>query len=146
MAQRSLGGVFIDGLFSLKGRMGRGQFWMCSIALAIAAVLFSVALTSGLRDITHDAWPVWVLPAAFQLLIAWPAFAVTVKRGHDRGRSALWTLGVNIVGQVVPGVLMATGRVEGGFWVWAVIAVYALFEYGLLAGDAGENKYGNPPA
>ena len=146
MAQRSLGSVFINGLFSLDGRIGRGAFWMCSIALVIAAVLFSVALTSGLRDITNNAWPIWVLPVVFQLLIAWPIFAITVKRGHDRGRSAFWTLGVNIAGQIVPWALWANERYEGAFWVWAVIGVYALFEYGLLAGEAGENRYGPLPA
>ena len=146
MAQRSLGSIFINGLFSLEGRMGRGGFWVCCAALVIAAVLFSVALTSGLRDLTDDAWPIWVLPVLFQLLISWPIFAVTVKRGHDRGRSAFWTFGVNIAGQFVPWVLRAYERNEGAFWVWAVIGVYALFEYGLLPGDEGENKYGPPPA
>lgn len=146
MAQQSLGRIFINGLFSLQGRMGRGGFWICTFALGMAAALLGIGLTSLLREMTANAWPIWVLPLAFQLLIVWPTFAITVKRGHDRERSALWTLGVNIAGHLIPNLLLTTGRMEGAFWVWAVIGIYILVDYGLLPGTQGSNRYGPPPA
>ena len=145
MAQPSLGKIFLEGLFTLDGRIGRAGFWIGTAALLIAAVLFSVALTSGLRDLTDNAWPMWVLPVVFQLLIAWPTFALTVKRGHDRNRPAVFTLLLNIAGQFIPLALFYSGQREGAFWVWAVIGFYVLVDYGLLPGTPGPNRYGNPP-
>lgn len=145
MAQPSLGRIFLNGLFGLDGRIGRAGFWAGIVALTVAAVLFAVALTAGLRDLTDDAWPIWVLPVCFQLLIAWPLFALTVKRGHDRNRPAIFTLLLNIAGEVIPRVLMIVGQEQGAFWLWAVIGLYVLIDYGLLPGTPGPNRYGNPP-
>ena len=144
MAQRSVVGNLIQGLTSLDGRMSRTEFWVASFALLIAAALLSIALTTFVR-IGLQSWPRWALPLLLQVLILWPLFAVMVKRGHDRERSALWTLGVNIFGHVVPQILLVTGRTEGAFYVWATIGVYILFDYGLLDGTAGANKFGASP-
>jgi uncharacterized membrane protein YhaH (DUF805 family) len=144
MAQPSLARVFVDGLFGLEGRMPRSDFWVATIALSMAAALLGVGLTSGLRLFFPDM-PIWVIPLALQLFIVWPLFAISVKRGHDRERSAVWTLWVNVAFHVVPFVLVAIGQYQGAFWVYGVIGVYILVDYGVLDGTEGPNKYGPSP-
>ena len=34
---------------------------------------------------------------------------------------------------------------QGAFWVFAVLSVYMIFDYGVLDGQQGENKYGPSP-
>ena len=87
-----------------------------------------------------------------QLLVAWPSFAITVKRGHDRGFSAWRTFWVNVVAHVVPIGLIVVPLLmdqrpqwQGAFWVFAVLSVYMIFDYGVLDGQQGENKYGPSP-
>lgn len=145
MAQPSLTRIFLSGLFSIKGRLGRRDFWVISIALSIAAFLLGVALTSTLRFFYAGA-PIWVFPLLLQLLIAWPAFAVSVKRGHDRDRSGWWTLWVNVAFHAIPFILLQIGQYQGAFWVYALMAVYVLVDYGVLPGTPGPNRYGPSPA
>ena len=58
------------------------------------------------------------------LLLVWPALAVSVKRWHDRDRSGWWVL-LNLV------------PVIG--WLWALI------DNGFLRGTAGPNRFGEDP-
>lgn len=58
------------------------------------------------------------------LLLVWPALAISVKRWHDRGKSGWWVL-LNLV------------PVVG--WLWALI------ENGFLRGTDGPNRYGPDP-
>jgi uncharacterized membrane protein YhaH (DUF805 family) len=59
------------------------------------------------------------------LLLLWPALAVSIKRWHDRDHSGWW-------------VLIALVPVVG--WAWMLVA------NGFLAGTDGPNRYGPPPA
>jgi uncharacterized membrane protein YhaH (DUF805 family) len=58
------------------------------------------------------------------LLLLWPALAISAKRWHDRGKSAWWMLVL-----LIP--------VIG--WLWALV------ENGCLRGNAGTNRYGPDP-
>ena len=154
MSQPSLAKTFFRGVFSLEGRMARADFWVSSIALFIAAALLTVVLNSTIRlyapDIAFSRLLIVVL--LVQLLVAWPSFAITVKRGHDRGFSAWHTFWVNVVAHVVPIGLIVVPLLmdqrpqwQGAFWVFAVLSVYMIFDYGVLDGQQGENKYGPSP-
>lgn len=154
MSQPSLAKTFMRGLFSLEGRMTRSDFWVTSIALFMTATLFTVSVNSIIRFYQHDISARWLLLVilAIQLVVAWPSFAITVKRGHDRGFSAMRTFWVNVGAHVVPIALIVVPlllnqrpRWEAAFWVFAVLTIYMIFDYGVLDGDAGENKYGPSP-
>ncbi len=58
------------------------------------------------------------------LLLVWPALAVSVKRWHDRDKSGVWVL-LNLV------------PVIG--WIWALI------DNGFLRGTKGPNRFGDDP-
>ena len=59
------------------------------------------------------------------LLLFWPQVGVSVKRWHDRNKSGWW-------------VLIALVPFVG--WVWVLV------ENGFLRGDAGANRFGDPPS
>lgn len=70
--------------FSPLGRATRSDFWKGVIILFIAALTLSFLTNAG-----EGQLPV---PALFAFLaLAWSAYAVTVKRLHDLGKSAYWT-------------------------------------------------------
>ncbi len=144
MAQRSLTQTFVQGLFSLDGRMTRGEFWSVSIALGVVVGIVGFGL-NGLQAGRPNPWPLWEIPVILQLIAAWPGFALTVKRGHDRGRSAWWTLTFNIFYHVIPLGLLITHRREGAVWVTIVLGLYFLMDYGLFDGTQGPNQYGPSP-
>ncbi|MEI7931555.1 MAG: DUF805 domain-containing protein [Alphaproteobacteria bacterium] len=154
MSQPSLAKTFMNAMFGLEGRIRRSDFWVSSIALFIAAALLSVAVTALIRFYFHDVSRLWLLLVILmiQLLVAWPSYAITVKRGHDRDFSAVRTLWVNVIAHVVPiGLIVVpllldkTPQWQGAFWVFAVLTVYMIFDYGVLDGTKGENKYGPSP-
>ena len=71
-------------LFSIKGRIGRRDFWIWIVIWVLTmSALFTLAGSNLLSLQT----------AAFILVcLLWPTAAVVVKRLHDRGRSGLWAL------------------------------------------------------
>lgn len=71
-------------LFSIKGRIGRRDFWIwIAIWLVTMSALFTLAGSNLLNLQT----------AAFIIVcLLWPTAAVVVKRLHDRGKSGLWAL------------------------------------------------------
>lgn len=124
-------------LFSIKGRIGRRDFWVwIGIWVLAMIVLFTLAGGEMLS----------IQTAAFMLVcLLWPTTAVTVKRLHDRGKSGIWALLM-----VLAWMLMAGNWVMlPGVWQWGVgrfiptlIIVMMLIDLGAFVGTQGENKFG----
>jgi len=102
-------------MFSFKGRVPRKVYWLYGVVgLLLASVMVTLLLgIAGFDELTADL--------VANLLIAWPAAAITVKRWHDRDKSGWWLL-INLVPFV--GV------------------VWSLIENGLLRGTVGANRFG----
>jgi uncharacterized membrane protein YhaH (DUF805 family) len=66
-----------------------------------------------------------VAEGVVNLLLVWPAVALSAKRWHDRGKSAWWVLVA-----LIPGI----------GWLWMLI------ENGCLPGAKGANRFGDAPA
>lgn len=124
-------------LFSIKGRIGRRDFWIWIAIWAVTMVtLFSLA-GGGLVDLQT---------AAFMLVcLLWPTAAVTIKRLHDRGKSGLWALLMVLAWMLLAG----NWSMLQGVWQWGVgrfiptlIIVMMLIDLGAFVGTQGENKYG----
>jgi len=164
-------------LFSFSGRINRAKVWLfLLIAIGFEIVAFIVvALAFGLGHIANvmqHKEPATVLTGnsvalaacalvglAFLLLI-FSAFAVVVKRLHDRDKSAWWLL----IFYFVPGVLNSyrlstvisamhhggtaysaspIGTAAGG--IAALISLWAFVEIYCLSGTNGDNRYGPDP-
>lgn len=104
--------------FGLRGRIDRRCFWLCGVLalLAVGMVLMALLEIAGF----HPKRAEWIT----NLLIAWPAIAVSVKRWHDRDKSGWWVL-VNLVPLI------------GQLW--------ALIDNGLMPGTRGPNRFGPAP-
>lgn len=104
---------------SLQGRIDRRSFWLRGVlALLVLGVVLTMLLEiAGLR--TEPA------ERLANLLILWPAIAVSAKRWHDRDRSAWW-------------VLVALIPLIGQLWL--------LIDNGFVAGTRGANRFGEVPA
>lgn len=124
-------------LFSIKGRIGRRDFWIW-MGLWLLAML--ILFTAAARD-----W-LELQTSAFALVcLLWPTAAVTIKRLHDRGRSGLWALLLILAWMLLAG----NWAMLSGLWaqvlgriVPTLILILVLVELGAFKGTRGENKYG----
>ncbi|ELA3326968.1 TPA: DUF805 domain-containing protein [Klebsiella pneumoniae subsp. pneumoniae] len=124
-------------LFSIKGRIGRRDFWIwIAIWLVTMSALFTLAGSNLLNLQT----------AAFIIVcLLWPTAAVVVKRLHDRGKSGLWALLMVLAWMLLAGNWSMLPQV----WQWGVgrfvptlIIVMMLIDLGAFVGTQGENKFG----
>lgn len=104
--------------FSLRGRIARADYWYAGVLvlLVLGLVLTALLCIAGLSAERAEN--------TVNLLLAWPAIAVSVKRWHDRNRSGWWVL-VNLL------------PVVG--WLWGLI------DNGFMRGDTGRNRHGEAP-
>ena len=102
-------------LFSFSGRIPRMTYWLYGV-LGLLLVSLMATLLLGIAGVEERRAEVLA-----NLLIAWPAAAISVKRWHDRDKSAWWLL-INLV------------PVVGVIW--------SLVVNGFLRGTAGANCFG----
>jgi uncharacterized membrane protein YhaH (DUF805 family) len=146
--------------FSFEGRINRKVYWIASILVAIAGLIFNALLTylaTG-RPFASEVWdrpadkmiiwvPVWIAYFAF---LAWPSSALAVKRLHDRNRPAsIWYIyyAASVLLSLVPARPTANGEPSelGPLLLLplAIFSIYMFFELGVRRGTAGPNQYGD---
>ena len=101
--------------FSFQGRIPRRIWWLYGVAglLGIGVLGYTLLRVAGMSEEKAES--------VVNLLLTWPALAVSVKRWHDRDKSGLWVL-VNLVPVIGP--------------------LWTLVENGLLPGSRRPNRYG----
>lgn len=116
-------------LFSFQGRVSRKMWWLTQLAMNIALVVAILASSvffgppDGSGDPTVPPAVAIILSLLF-IPLFWIGLALSVKRWHDRDKSAWW-------------ILIALVPVIGGIW--------AFVENGFLRGTDGPNRYGADP-
>jgi uncharacterized membrane protein YhaH (DUF805 family) len=103
---------------ALRGRVNRRGFWLHGVLalLVVGIVLMALLEIAGVSPARAEY--------LVNLLIAWPAIAVSVKRWHDRDKSGWW-------------VLIAFIPLIGQLWT--------LVDNGFLRGTPGPNRFGPEP-
>jgi uncharacterized membrane protein YhaH (DUF805 family) len=104
--------------FGLRGRVSRREFWLFGV-LSLLGLAVVGQLLLGIARV-----PARRADLIVNLLLIWPALAVSVKRWHDRDKSGWWVL-LNLL------------PVIG--WLWALI------DNGFLRGTRGPNRFGDDP-
>ena len=104
---------------SIRGRVSRRTFWLYGVLALLGLGLLGHALL-GIAGVEQGSIEVIV-----NLLLVWPAIAVSAKRWQDRDRAPWW-------------VLVSLIPVVG--WLWALI------DNGFVKGTPGTNRFGEPPA
>lgn len=102
-------------LFSFEGRVPRRIWWLYGFLAMLVAGAFINAL------LMIAGFDPGAAESVVNVLLLWPIVAVSVKRWHDRDKSAWW-------------VLVMLLPVIG--WLWTMI------ENGFLRGTEGDNTYG----
>ena len=76
------------------GRSGRAEFWWWALAYFIGAIV--VGLIAGIINLSFLSW-------IYTLALIVPSVAVSIRRFHDIGKEAWWTilLFIPIVGLIV---------------------------------------------
>ena len=130
-------------LLSPNGRATRQEFWLGYIGLIAAEAFLIRALPNPLlyhsrgRSWDYDEldfalkWPV----TAAVLIVGWPLIAVVVKRLHDLNVSGWWMVAM----LALPPFSKVTG-VD-----LAILFLVPTVLLGLLAGTAGDNRFGSDP-
>jgi uncharacterized membrane protein YhaH (DUF805 family) len=163
-------------LFSFKGRINRAKLWLfILIGFAWEIVIISIAgAVYGLAGVSHmmergtvpTSLTIGVTGAVAGILIAvlviayiYAAFAVTVKRLHDRNKGASWLLVfwllplvLYIIGTAILGGAVAMGDGSGAA-LWSLpftlgalgIIIWAFVELYCLRGTIGDNRFGPDP-
>ena len=104
---------------SVRGRVSRRTFWLYGVLALLGLGLLGHALL-GIAGVEQGSIEVIV-----NLLLVWPAVAISAKRWQDRDRAPWW-------------VLISLVPVVG--WLWALI------DNGFVRGTPGPNRFGEPPA
>lgn len=139
---------FMDGFFSFDGRYRRSEYWFASFGLAFVR-LVTLGLSAGLLRVSWtQASQIFPLRIGLDLVFLWPYAAIAIKRGHDRNRSARYTV---VVLAVFYGIawsgswLLQAGEATLGAMLGVLLlplSLYMLIDYGLIDGTKGPNRYG----
>ncbi len=160
-------------LFSFNGRINRAKYWLAGLIIG-CWMLFLAALTAGaiglfggkmsfgfnLDDLfkTVDPstyhrvalreLPVALIKVAGTALFLWVYFAASIKRLHDRDKSAWWMLPFFIL----PGLCSRfEDRLPDSYWILlltvplALCYLWGFIELCFLRGTPRANRYGSDP-
>jgi uncharacterized membrane protein YhaH (DUF805 family) len=134
-------------LTSFEGRISRQWFWI-GWAFLIAA---DIALWIGTRPFDDER-----ISAVADLILTYPQFAVSAKRGHDRN-TPTWVIGLFFAASVVFDLLQLGGWVTAASLekqttlmtaILIPIGIFALvliIDLGFRPGTVGPNRYGPDP-
>jgi uncharacterized membrane protein YhaH (DUF805 family) len=149
--------------FRFQGRFNRARYWLHSV-LAFAVTFFLQILAMYMFPIPDQLIMIFqseslqkaimfIVGAAPMVTFVYISTAISVKRLHDRDKSAWWALFYLGVPPIIMfGVVQgadATGQVTG--WPAALIIpflimlVVTFIELGCLKGTTGPNQYGPDP-
>jgi uncharacterized membrane protein YhaH (DUF805 family) len=158
-------------LFGFKGRINRGKMWLAVLIgmcwMAFMAVLTAATSTSTTDSVEFDVYDVFRVldPASYRSLsstdlpsllirvigtplLVWFHAATSIKRLHDRDKSAWWMIpffvGPGIFNQFSNRLgdsylLMLVGLVAFVFLLWGFVEMYC------LKGSRKTNRYGSNP-
>ena len=146
---RSRFGAFINLLYGYDGRIDRLYCFLGFLAfVAIIGFFSGIAedATVGTGDIGRYVAFVFIVGTGI-----WMHSAVTIKRLHDRDKSAWWYLlyGIAPFGFFLLAIYLWTARVLEAASILFVLSfvglIWAIIELGFLRGTAGPNRYGPAP-
>ena len=105
-------------LFSFSGRINRQPYWLVGLGMGVASGLITTVAAAVLSETLVTVGMIGV-----SIATVWIGLALSVKRAHDRGRSALFIL----------------------LFLVPLLNIWPLIELYFLRGTSGENQYGADP-
>lgn len=130
--------------FSFRGRIGRAMHWFGVLLFILdLLILWIVALTVPVEFLV-------ALTGFFGVIAGvWLAFAVVIKRLHDRDKSGWYVLLYFVAPGILQGIAEQAGRTQPMaivvYVAGAALAIWAAVELGFFRGTVGPNRYGPDP-
>ena len=124
-----------------EGRASRSEFWWFLLATIILA--FSVGLVTIPLAFIPNAF--YFIIGAFALAMFTPTLAVIIRRLHDTGRRAWWSLGFVLSVIYDLGALLGVpgfGTVLYPVGIAIRIYIFVLVVFMALPSNSGDNRYG----
>lgn len=160
-------------LFGFQGRINRAKLWLFLLVVIVIEVVYftMISMMFGMTIFTammagggHAGAALAggasilifaLISCAIFIVILIAAIAVTVKRLHDRDKSAIWLLVFWLLPAVLNmiGIASSPGEASGGRGAVALIcglaslgiAIWAFVELYCLRGTVGDNRFGPDP-
>jgi uncharacterized membrane protein YhaH (DUF805 family) len=138
--------------FSTDGRIGRQQFWIGVVGLAVAGIVITIiasVIAGGMMTRGGQ-----IATFIIQLIFAYPSYCLMAKRFQDRDKPSLYAaivIGINLIISLLivlgltgdptsPNALsMIFGLISLAIGIWIIV------ELGILRGTVGPNQYGPDP-
>jgi uncharacterized membrane protein YhaH (DUF805 family) len=147
-------------LFSLEGRISRKPYWIGILVIVMSSIVLTMALGPmfglSIEELKNEARPSAAvkLDLLVNLIVLWPGLAITIKRLHDRNRSAIWGIalyalfGLAIILQLLG--LIGTPQSPDPVYIVVLLAMLGIglwlfVDLGFLRGTNGVNDYGPDP-
>lgn len=130
---------------AFEGRASRSEFWWYVLATLVIAFFVGLA---AIPFLIFSPYAPYILAYAFVLAIFTPTLAVIIRRLHDTGRSAWWSMGFVVSAVYELANFLAPPGFDALFWlIYIILLLYniALLVFMALPGNTGENKYGADP-
>jgi len=142
--------------FSLEGRIPRMSFWLGMLALLAVTLLILVPAGFFKWDPAIDPAPLYyrLLEFIVTLMLAYPSYAIMLKRLYDRNHPGTAAFAFVVLGIVAEGVnVVSPIETESGLtplgWILMIPLIILLFalliELGLRRGTRGPNRFGPDP-
>ena len=122
-----------------EGRASRSEFWWYVLSLLVVAFFVGVPALF----LPFIPYAPYILAYGFVLAIFTPTLAVIVRRLHDTGRSAWWSLGFVVSAVYELANFLAPPGFDALFWLaYFILLIYniALLVFMALPGNSGENR------
>ena len=153
-------------LFSFDGRLRRRDWWLWSIVVGVASAIINwVVVAAAGAGGAYGFGLASIVGFIIYLAFVYPWAALSVKRGHDRGRPTNVILGgiaVIVVCHAISqfffagamasaaagnpmGALAMAGPTMILTLISLVVAIWFLVDLGFLDGTPGPNQYGPSP-
>ena len=147
-------------LTTADGRIGRKQWWIG--VLAVAVIAFVVGIVLNLVAFGNYSVLSW-LYLLLNLALLYPTYNLGMKRRHDRGSDGMDLkifLGVSVFLNLLAATGIGLSVVDVGngimmpqpaMWfsainfIFAIFAIYIFVQLGCLKGTTGSNAYGPDP-
>ena len=147
-------------LFSLRGRINRAKLWLwCLISALVAVAAMLLRFFAKLDPVLHQSLQYGSV--ALNILLLWPALALTLKRLHDRNKGPIWLIpfwafpyafsAAVLFIVFTPAVSAKYLNPEFVNWIRAALVagyamiLWAFIELYCLRGTRGENRFGPDP-
>lgn len=137
---------------SFAGRAGRAEFWTTNVAVNIASLVLSYAITFAQARGVLPGVAAELASLLLAIGVLWFGLSVLVRRGHDRGRPAIFSV-VLFVGITAGFVMMSLQKTNpittSGIsllllLIFLVMLGWQVIDYAFWPGQPRTNRYGSP--